>query len=59
LPGPVRADDSDPAAGPDRQRDAAKDLVGTVGDGDVDERDRMCVQKGPPDEERELRDVVS
>ena len=43
----VRADEADPRAGGDGQRDAAEDLVDAVRDGDVDKRDR---RHGPPDE---------
>jgi hypothetical protein len=55
----VRADYADPAARADGQRDAAEDLVGAVRDGDVGERDRVGMHKGPPDEERKRLGVVS
>jgi hypothetical protein len=55
----VRADNPHAAAGADGERDAAEDFVGAVRDGDVDERDRVCLQEGPPDEETKRLDVVS
>ena len=41
LAGPVRADDADPAARADGERDAAEDLGDAMRDGGVDERDRV------------------